>query len=407
MLRAFFHRFTLVFIVLYTWMIPFGYHLAPVALGRSVARMMLALQQWLFPGMRAAPEVSSDSVLAWIALGCCVLLAAAAAVVWRWLTPKEDPAAVASTTLRYFVALHLLIYGFSKLFKVQFYLPEPNTLYSTVGDTPRDLLYWTVMGLSRPYCVFLGILECVAAGLLLFRRTTAAGALLAAGILANVFAINLAFDISVKMHSGLLLLFTMAICWTVRSTWLPLFGIRQVATGSLPHVNIATQLYWPVKLAVIALLLAESMYPFIRSGNFNDDRAARPPFHGAYEVSSFVFRGDTLPPLLTDTIRWRRVFFHRQGYFITADMQNRMMDYKITALSRSDSASMPVYHFQLSDPRRPAAQPVDMQLTKINSSYYTLDLQAPAGNIHCMLQRLHWEQLPALKKEFNWNAEGN
>ena len=406
MLRAFFHRFLLVLILLYTWMIPFGYHLAPVGLERNAVRVLLPLQQWLFPGMQAAPEVSSDSVLAWIAFGCCILLAALAAVLWRWVSPK-NPAAVASTAVRYFVALHLLIYGCSKLFKVQFYLPEPNTLYSTVGDTPRDLLYWTVMGLSRPYCVFLGILECVAAGLLLFRRTTAAGALLAVGILANIFAINLAFDISVKMHSGLLLLFAMAICWMVRSGWLPLFGIRPIGERPLPHLTMPPQLYWPVKLAVIALLLAESMYPFIRSGNFNDDRAVRPAYHGAYEVSSFVFRGDTLAPLLTDTIRWRRVFFHRQGYFITANMQDRMMDYEITGLSRSDSASMPIYHFQLDDPRKPTAQPVDMQLTKVNASEYLLDLQVPAGSIHCRLQRLNWEQLPALKKEFNWNAEGN
>jgi len=38
-------------------------------------------------------------------------------------------------------------------------------------------------------------------------------------------------------------------------------------------------------------------------------RGPDPPLHGIYRVETFVLNKDTLPPLLTDTIRWDRMIF--------------------------------------------------------------------------------------------------
>ena len=103
--------------------------------------------------------------------------------------------------ISYYLALQLFEYGFSKIFKWQFYLPEPNTLYTTMGNTYHDLMYWSTMGISRPYTIFAGVAEIIAACLLLFKRTRLVGALLAFFILVNVVAINFSYDISVKILS--------------------------------------------------------------------------------------------------------------------------------------------------------------------------------------------------------------
>jgi uncharacterized membrane protein YphA (DoxX/SURF4 family) len=103
--------------------------------------------------------------------------------------------------VRYYLAMQLLHYGFNKLFKWQFYIPEPNTMFTTVGDTSPDLLYWSVMGISRPYTVFSGLLEVMAACMLLFKKTSFAGALLALTVMVNVVVINFSYDISVKLYS--------------------------------------------------------------------------------------------------------------------------------------------------------------------------------------------------------------
>lgn len=105
------------------------------------------------------------------------------------------------TLLSYF----LLRYGLDKLFQVQFYTPASNTLHTEIGQLDKDILFWSTMGVSSFYSIFMGITECLAALFLLFKRTRLLGFLVAFGILINVFAINIGFDITVKYFSGLLL----------------------------------------------------------------------------------------------------------------------------------------------------------------------------------------------------------
>ncbi|MBL0334556.1 MAG: hypothetical protein IPP73_04285 [Chitinophagaceae bacterium] len=68
---------------------------------------------------------------------------------------------------------------------------------------------------------------------------------------------------------------------------------------------------------------------YVKTGNYNDDLDPRPPFHGAWEVTNFIRNNDTLPPILTDKTRWKRVFVHRKGYLIIQGMNDGMQDFKL------------------------------------------------------------------------------
>ena len=103
------------------------------------------------------------------------------------------------------LAFFLLRYGFDKLFKHQFYLPEPNTLYTPVGLLSKDILFWTSMGTSHSYNVFMGLIEIIPAFLLFFKRTRMLGGLISFAVLLNVLMINIGFDITVKILSSFLL----------------------------------------------------------------------------------------------------------------------------------------------------------------------------------------------------------
>jgi hypothetical protein len=61
------------------------------------------------------------------------------------------------------------------------------------------------MGASPGYQVFGGLAEVLGATLLVFRRTVTLGALLLAGVLTNVVALNLFYDVGVKLYSITLL----------------------------------------------------------------------------------------------------------------------------------------------------------------------------------------------------------
>jgi hypothetical protein len=90
-------------------------------------------------------------------------------------------------------------------------LPEPNLLFTPLGQLDKDILYWSTMGSSYGYNLFLGCTELLTGVLLFFRKTRAIGALAAVFICANIVAVNFSFDISVKLLSSFLLLLSLFI----------------------------------------------------------------------------------------------------------------------------------------------------------------------------------------------------
>jgi hypothetical protein len=103
--------------------------------------------------------------------------------------------------LRYTLAFILLGYGFARVFDQQFAFFPLAAVVSPLGDLEPQSLLWTMMGFSRPYAAFVGVMEVAAAILLLFRRTTTLGALLASGVLANVTLLNFTFGVWVKLFA--------------------------------------------------------------------------------------------------------------------------------------------------------------------------------------------------------------
>lgn len=218
----------------------------------------------------------------------------------------------------YYLALILLIYGFNKVFLFQFYIPEPNTLYTPLGQLTPDILYWSSMGSSNTYSIFAGLLEIIPAVLLLFRRTRLLGACIAFGVLINVAFINWGFGITVKTFSFFLLLLAGIILVPylnrLRSAF---FGDGTVGPPleiKKPSHAIYVKLAPYLRVIVILFLLTESLMPYMRMGNFNGHRQAKPNLFGAYEVH-------------TNPNQVKRIFFHSAAYFILQTDQDEFFDY--------------------------------------------------------------------------------
>ena len=142
-------------------------------------------------------------------LGLALVIVAAWAL-WRRSKPIGPRVAdVGRTLLRYYVATTMIGYGLAKTFPVQFTVPGPDRLLQPYGDSSPMGLAWTFLGASVGYQIFGGLMELLGALLLLWRRTTLMGALVSAGVLTNVFAINLFFDVPVKLFSAHLLFFSL------------------------------------------------------------------------------------------------------------------------------------------------------------------------------------------------------
>ncbi len=323
---VFARRWLLLFAGLFALTVPFRYHLLPSVgqwLRPALEAGLAPARGWL-PGHSAA--LFSDSPGLWLYAGLLLAGTALGAGAWaRW--GRTTPAGEARlwyglhTGAAGVLALHLLLYGFDKVFKSQFYLPEPNTLYTPLGQLPPDLAYWSVMGASHAYSVFAGLLEVGPGLLLLWGRTRQVGGLLALGVLANVLALNFGFDISVKLWSGFLLgLAGLVAAPGLYTTYFALVARQWRPAGPHRPARWAGRWVGAGRGLLLGVVVLEAAGHFVEAGRFNDDNARRPPLHGAYAVVALRPAARPAPV---------RVFVHRRGYFITQAADGRLQDYTL------------------------------------------------------------------------------
>ena len=111
---------------------------------------------------------------------------------------------------RYYLAIILFAFGIDKLVLLQFTL-HPAQFLQPVGSMDPHMLFWVFVGASKSYQIFGGLMETIAAILLLFRRTSTIGALIALTLLINVFILNIGYDTFVKVGVFHFLLFNILI----------------------------------------------------------------------------------------------------------------------------------------------------------------------------------------------------
>jgi len=227
----------------------------------------------------------------------------------------------------YYLAWILLKYGLDKIFKCQFYLPEPNILYSRVGDLDKDILFWSSIGSSYSYNIFMGIMEVIPALFLLSRRTRLIGGIIATGVFMNVIAINFGFDISVKLYASFLLLIAIYISWPGFKLIIEILVLKKKQIfPSASENEKQSRKYVIIKSVFILFIFSETFFPYIKSGNFNDDTIERPFLHGAYEVEKIIQGKDTL---IGENNAIRNIFFHRDNYLIFQFKNEEMLDFKM------------------------------------------------------------------------------
>lgn len=370
-------------------------------LAKFTAAFWETMIQWFAPlfgiGESYTVAILSDSTGLYVHCVLLLLYSAILVALWSFLKRKNwDYNKLLYwflTVVAFYLAMQLFCYGFNKIFKVQFFLPEPNTLYTPLGFTPKDMLFWSTMGTSYSYSVFAGMMEVLAAFLLLFRKTRLLGALLAAGIMTNVVMINFSFDISVKVFSTFLLGLSLLI---TRPAWKSLYAffiLKKTAVQNRwsPRYDDAKKhrSYLFAKSIVVLLILLDALLPYLKTGNFNDDLVERPLFHGAYHVSDLNASG-------TQKSHYKKMFVHREGYFITQKLDDSMMDYVLTY----DTVQHQLQLFNYYDS-------VNSVLNYKIDSAETLVIWGQIGNeeIKMRLSKIPLDQMPALAPSFHWTID--
>jgi hypothetical protein len=221
-------------------------------------------------------------------------------------------------------------------------------------------LAWTFIGYSKGYNIFIGGAEVLAGILLFFKRTTLFGALIAMTVMMNVSAMNFAYDIPVKIFSVNLVIMTAWVAWNDMGRLINFFFLNKTAQPATLAMPLQTKwkkiLQRSLKILAIIFALYSTLWSSINASRKYGDNAPKPLLYGIYDVEAFVRKGDTIPPILTDTIRWKRLIAD-YGYARIATMADNLKWYQLkvdtvkkTAQLISNKDSTEAYSFNYSEP---------------------------------------------------------
>jgi len=224
---------------------------------------------------------------------------------------------------------------------------------------------WYSIGASRPYEMFAGTAELVAAIFLFVPALATLGALVALADCIQIFMLNMTYDVPVKLFSFHLILMSVVLLAPEASRLLNVLVFNRRAEPStqppLFRRRRASRIALGLQLAFGAYVLGLSFFGAWQSWKTFGGGAPRPPLYGIWNVEQMQIDGVTRSPLLTDWGRWRRLVvqnatalsFQRMddtftGYPAAFDMNAKT----ITLTKPADKNWKATFAFSQPDPER-------------------------------------------------------
>ena len=350
------------------------------------------------------PNGSGDTTWNYVQLFGIVMLSLVVGSTWAVADRKRrDYVALNYWTMivvRYALAWAMVMYGLIKVFKAQFPFPGLMTLTQTYGEASPMGLAWTFMGYSPGYNLFTGSAEVLAGVLLLTRRTTTFGALVAVGVTANIAAMNYCYDIPVKLFSSILLLMA---CYLLgndmrRVADLLVFNRATAPVEILPHFTRRWACITRVVLKTIFMLLlaALGVMAWSQAREYGPD-GPREPLYGLYEVESFSVGGVVRPPLTTDGPRWRQLIVEQFGFAVVRTMDGKRGFFG--AKTDVDGHTLTLH--------RGGEQPVEYKLhyEQLGPDALVLRGEIAEGPAQITLRKLNPNDFELVKRGFHWVNE--
>jgi hypothetical protein len=214
-----------------------------------------------------------------------------------------------SNYLAYYIFLAMITYAVYKIIPIQARYPTAPELLTRWGSLRNWEVLFRFMGTSPAYCMFCGWLELIASSLILFNRTRVLGGILMTIVLVQVVCFNIFYNNNIILLSAILLMATLfIIARTLPKLFLIFIDLKPV---SLVQRRYKFTTPWK-KYTLIALCFLPLWKVFtvtakgwiFYKGDVRNQKKQR-----LYNVAVYQQDNDTIPPLTTDTIRWKYVCF--------------------------------------------------------------------------------------------------
>jgi hypothetical protein len=286
----------------------------------------IAANNYLFHISERLTDISNgsgDRSYDYVQVCLFLLLAFSGMIIWSLLERKRRNYSQLNYWLclfvRYYIAMTAFAYGIIKLFALQMPFPGNTMLATNLGDLLPMRLSWMFIGYSAPYQIFSGAMEVLTGVLLLYRRTTTMGVLLAMAVFSNVMMMNLAYDIPVKLYSMHLVLMCLFLLVHESKRILCFFVLNRPAPVCMVYQYPFRKRWMRIArivLKTLFIILAVGWVFYTTNERYREVHKtvnAKPFRDGMYDVTVFVRNGDTIPALVTDSLRWQDMAFDGKG----------------------------------------------------------------------------------------------
>jgi uncharacterized membrane protein YphA (DoxX/SURF4 family) len=262
---------------------------------------------------------SGDRTIDWVLVFALLSVSVIATVVWSILDRRRQSYSTLHKWfflfLRFALAGQMLTYGFVKAVPMQMPAPLLTKLTEPFGDMSPMGVLWSSVGASPPYEIFAGCLEIIGGLLLIIPRTVTLGALVSLADMTYVFALNMTYDVPVKLLSFNLILLSLFLLAPQARRLAGFFLLDRAVDPAPKNPLFRTLRANRIALAVQALfalwLIGINLYSAKDSWHTYGGGAPKPALYGIWNVDQFTTDGQPRPPLLSDPVRWRRIIFDR------------------------------------------------------------------------------------------------
>jgi hypothetical protein len=360
----------------------------------------------------------SDSPFEWVKILFMLVIAATATVVWSVLDRARPNYARLHQWLRVVVRLTLagamISYGANKVYPFQFGGPlSLSRLSTSLGSLTPAAMLWAFMAASTGYTIFGGLGELTSAILLIVPRLANLGALVVIGVMANVFAMNVFYDVEVKIYSfHFLMMGVFLIAPELRRLADVLVFNRTVQSALRPQLfqrRLMNQIALGAQLVLGGLFLVASLHAQ-GSGyaSWREYVAQKSPLYGIWIVNDFEVAGN--PQALSGEKRWHRLIFEdpRSVYVVSSigetyaaelkldDKQNRLTVTPSDQFDANDKQNLPTLmgsaNLNLN---------ANFHFERLQSDELVLDGDIAGNNAHIVLQRVE-AKFPLTDPAIHW-----
>ena len=402
-------RFAFVYFVIYSFPSPFTsipgtdklfapFNKLGPAIIPWVARRILHLTQevsWVRNG-------SGDRTYNYVQLLCFVAFSIAATLLWSILDRRRKSYdklfALLRVYVRYVLALTMLSYGLSKVFRLQFGELLTGRLVQNYGDSSPMGLLWTFMGYSAPYTIFSGLAETVGGMLLFFRRTTALGALLLIPVMTNIVILNFCYDVPVKLYSSNLLLMAVFLVGPDLRRLMDLLLLNRPTQAAELASGLPSRWMEYARFGLKLSFIGWVLYTDISSDlQRRKEYAARlqpkTPLFGYYDVEEYVRNQVIVPAATAQPKRWKRIGINNEMFSI------RLMDQTLEQYKMEHDTAKKTLSLSSGDKKS------ILTLEQLDPDHFVLNGNLNGDSIRVQVRKLDSSKSLLVTRGFHWINE--